>query len=177
MRDACAACAWQRSLTRFRCTVTPSVIQFVSFGCNHGPDRGEEAYSVEDHMPNKQDGTEQFTAPKLVPEAEFKEIKAESVKIYAYANRVLTKACAEQEIKSWGFALFDQHGCLLKLYGPAGYLEWCRERGISKQTYYRWQKRVFEAAQRQQQVEFAEVRTSENLQLPATGGSVIAGVK
>lgn len=74
-------------------------------------------------MPNKQAGTEQFTAPKLVPEAEFKEIKAESVKIYAYANRVLTKACAEQEIKSWGFALFDQHGCLLKLYGPAGYLE------------------------------------------------------
>ena len=46
-----------------------------------------------------------------------------------------------------------------------------RERGISKQTYYRWQKRVFEAAQRQQQVEFAEVRTSESLQLPATGGS------
>ena len=81
-------------------------------------------------MPNKQAGTEQFTAPKLVPEAEFKEIKAESVKIYAYANRVLTKACAEQEIKSWGFALFDQHGCLLRLYGPAGYLEWCRERGI-----------------------------------------------
>ena len=35
--------------------------------------------------------------------------------------------------------------------------KWCRERGISKQTYYRWQKRVFEAAQRQQQVEFAEV--------------------
>lgn len=49
--------------------------------------------------------------------------------------------------------------------------KWCRERGISKQTYYRWQKRVFEAAQRQQQVEFAEVRTSESLQLPATGGS------
>lgn len=85
---------------------------------------------MEDYAPNKQAGTEQFTAPKLVPEAEFKEIKAESVKIYAYANRVLTKACAEQEIKSWGFALFDQHGCLLKLYGPAGYLEWCRERGI-----------------------------------------------
>ena len=30
---------------------------------------------------------------------------------------------------------------------------------------------VFEAAQRQQQVECAEVRTSESLQLPATGGS------
>ena len=42
--------------------------------------------------------------------------------------------------------------------------KWCRERGISKQTYYRWQKRVFEAAQRQQQVEFAEVRTSESVQ-------------
>ena len=37
--------------------------------------------------------------------------------------------------------------------------KWCRERGISKQTYYRWQKRVFEAAQRQQQVEFAKIAT------------------
>ena len=30
---------------------------------------------------------------------------------------------------------------------------------ISRQTYYRWQKRVFEATQSQRQVEFAETKT------------------
>ena len=58
---------------------------------------------MEDHTLRGQDGTEQFAAPRLVPEAEFTKIKAESVKIYAYANRVLSKACAEQEVKNWGF--------------------------------------------------------------------------
>lgn len=85
---------------------------------------------MEDHTLRGQDGTEQFAAPRLVPEAEFTKIKAESVKIYAYANRVLSKACAEQEVKNWGFALFDKHGCLLKLYGPPGYHQWCQRLGI-----------------------------------------------
>ena len=34
---------------------------------------------------------------------------------------------------------------------------WCREQGICEQTYYRWQKRLFEMAQAQQEVSFAEV--------------------
>ena len=34
---------------------------------------------------------------------------------------------------------------------------WCKENGICEQTYYRWQKRLFEMAQAQQEVQFAEV--------------------
>ena len=96
---------------------------------------------MEDHTLRGQDGTEQFAAPRLVPEAEFTKIKAESVKIYAYANRVLSKACAEQEIKNWGFALFDKHGCLLKLYGPPGYHQWCQRLGICVRSC--WDKDSF----------------------------------
>ena len=34
---------------------------------------------------------------------------------------------------------------------------WCRENGVCEQTYYKWQKRLFERAQFQQEVQFAEV--------------------
>ena len=34
---------------------------------------------------------------------------------------------------------------------------WCRENGICEQTYYKWQRRLFEMAQAQQEVRFAEV--------------------
>ena len=34
---------------------------------------------------------------------------------------------------------------------------WCKENGICEQTYYRWQKRLFEMAKAQQKVQFAEV--------------------
>ena len=34
---------------------------------------------------------------------------------------------------------------------------WCRENGICEQTYYRWQRRIFEMAQTQQEVRFADV--------------------
>lgn len=34
---------------------------------------------------------------------------------------------------------------------------WCRENGICEQTYYKWQRRLFEMAQVQQEVSFAEV--------------------
>ena len=34
---------------------------------------------------------------------------------------------------------------------------WCRENGVCEQTYYKWQKRLFEMAQAQQHVQFAEV--------------------
>ena len=35
--------------------------------------------------------------------------------------------------------------------------DWCKENGICEQTYYRWQKRLFEMAKAQQEVQFAEV--------------------
>ena len=34
---------------------------------------------------------------------------------------------------------------------------WCRENGISEQTYYKWQRRLYELAQNQQENRFAEV--------------------
>lgn len=35
--------------------------------------------------------------------------------------------------------------------------DWCKESGISEQTYYRWQKRLFEMARQQQEERFAEI--------------------
>lgn len=35
--------------------------------------------------------------------------------------------------------------------------EWCSEHNVCAQTYYRWQKRLFEMARAQQEVRFAEV--------------------
>ena len=35
--------------------------------------------------------------------------------------------------------------------------DWCKESGISEQTYYRWQKRLFEMARQQQEGRFAEI--------------------
>lgn len=34
---------------------------------------------------------------------------------------------------------------------------WYREHGVCEQTYYKWQRRLFEMAQVQQEVSFAEV--------------------
>ena len=34
---------------------------------------------------------------------------------------------------------------------------WCRENGVSEQTYYKWQRRLYELAQNQQENRFAEV--------------------
>ena len=34
---------------------------------------------------------------------------------------------------------------------------WCKENGVCGQTYYKWQRRLFEMAKAQQEVQFAEV--------------------
>ena len=34
---------------------------------------------------------------------------------------------------------------------------WCKENGICEQTYYRWQRKIFEIAKAQHEVQFAEV--------------------
>ena len=40
---------------------------------------------------------------------------------------------------------------------------WCRENGVCEQTYYKWQKRLFEMAQAQQEVQFAEVTPKRSI--------------
>lgn len=40
--------------------------------------------------------------------------------------------------------------------------QWCKANGISIQTYYRWQKRLFTMAQAQQESRFAEITPSQS---------------
>lgn len=78
---------------------------------------------------------------QIIPEEEFLQIKQESLKLYAYTNRVLKKACANQLQQTMGYALFDKNGCLLKLYGPETYLLWCDSIGLKAKT--RWDAESF----------------------------------
>ena len=50
---------------------------------------------------------------------------------------------------------------------------WCKENGICEQTYYKWQRRLFEIAQAQQEVQFAEVTPTQ----PAHCGNVAVTVR
>ena len=50
---------------------------------------------------------------------------------------------------------------------------WGRENGVCEQTYYKWQKRLFEMAQAQQEVHFAEVTPVR----PVTCGNVAVTVR
>ena len=40
---------------------------------------------------------------------------------------------------------------------------WCRENGVCEQTYYKWQRRLFEMARAQQEVQFAEVTPAQSV--------------
>ena len=51
--------------------------------------------------------------------------------------------------------------------------EWCSVNRVCTQTYYRWQKRLFEMAQAQQEVQFAEVTPSQ----PVRCGNVAITVR
>lgn len=55
---------------------------------------------------------------------------------------------------------------------------WCKENGFSTKTYYKWQKRLFEMAQEQQESQFVEVTPVQ----PVSAGGIavtirIAGVE
>ena len=71
---------------------------------------------------------------RIIPETEFQQIKQASLKLYAYTNRVLVKACRNQLQQTMGYALFDKNGCLLKLYGSETYLLWCDSIGFKPRT-------------------------------------------
>lgn len=74
--------------------------------------------------------------PVTASEEEFRAIKESSVRIYAYANRILSKYISLQDHPASGFALFNETGYLLKLYGSQQYLDWCAVEGIRIRT--RW---------------------------------------
>ena len=50
---------------------------------------------------------------------------------------------------------------------------WCKENGICEQTYFRWQKQLFELAKEQQEVQFAEVATPQ----PVHAGNVAVTIR
>ena len=50
---------------------------------------------------------------------------------------------------------------------------WCQENEICQQTYYKWQRRLFEMAQAQQEVQFAEVTPAQ----PVRCGNVAVTVR
>lgn len=50
---------------------------------------------------------------------------------------------------------------------------WCRENGVCEQTCYKWQHRIFEIAQAQQEVRFAEVTPVQ----PVRSGNVAVTVR
>lgn len=83
-----------------------------------------------------------MSGPRVISDETFTQIKQDSVKLYAYTNRVLSKACARQLQQTMGYALFDKKGCLLKLYGPESYLLWCDSIGLRPQT--RWDAASFQ---------------------------------
>ena len=51
--------------------------------------------------------------------------------------------------------------------------EWCDANHLCTQTYYRWQKRLFELAKAQQEIQFAEVTPVR----PVPSGSVAVTVR
>ena len=55
---------------------------------------------------------------------------------------------------------------------------WCRENGVCEQTYYKWQRRLFEMARAQQEVQFAEVTPAQSVRCGNVTVSVrIAGAE
>ena len=65
---------------------------------------------------------------------EFKRIKEDSVKIYAYSNRFLLQMMNYLNNPQLGFALFDKNCCLLKLYGSKQFKDWCGIHNITPRT-------------------------------------------
>ncbi len=80
------------------------------------------------HIDPETDTFRQFTA------AEFKKIKASSIKIYAYSNRLLMQMQEFIRKPDLGFALFDNRCRLLKLYGNETFLQWCASHNITART-------------------------------------------
>ena len=50
---------------------------------------------------------------------------------------------------------------------------WCKQNSVCEQTYYKWQRRLFEMAQAQQEVQFADVTPVR----PAACGNVAVTVR
>ena len=54
--------------------------------------------------------------------------------------------------------------------------QWCAENGISLNTYYKWQRRVFEAAKAQQK-QFIEIGAGQTAGSPAVVGCAVVTLR
>lgn len=54
-----------------------------------------------------------------------------------------------------------------------GVVAWCKENGVCTQTYYKWQKRLFETAQAQQEKHFVEVTPAQ----PMSSGGIAVTIR
>ena len=77
---------------------------------------------------------EHYTGAPILPEKTYEKVKNESLKIYAYANRVLSLARQWKTDQSSGFGLFAKNGCLLKLYGSRRFMDFCAAHDIRART-------------------------------------------
>ena len=55
--------------------------------------------------------------------------------------------------------------------------DWCKENGISEQTYYRWQKRIYELSQPKHEVNFAEITPNHSVYSTAAVTLRINGIE
>ncbi len=70
----------------------------------------------------------------MFSEAEFEQIKKDSIMLFAYSNRFITQVMEYQNSPRIVFALFDEQGCLLRLYGTPKSLDNIALCGISVRT-------------------------------------------
>lgn len=71
---------------------------------------------------------------RIYSHEEFKRVKEDSTKIYAYSNRFLLQMENYLNNPQLGFALFDNKCCLLKTYGSKQFLDWCENHNIIPRT-------------------------------------------
>ena len=74
--------------------------------------------------------------PPKVTEKQFNQIKVRSKKTYIYSHSILSKFERESLRKKFGCVLFDTEGCVLKVYGSAGFKDWAMEIGIEPRTVW-----------------------------------------
>ena len=55
--------------------------------------------------------------------------------------------------------------------------DWCKENGICEQTYYKWQKRIYELSQPQQEVCFTEISPAAPVTIKTAIIVRIAGIE
>jgi transcriptional regulator with PAS, ATPase and Fis domain len=79
---------------------------------------------------------EDLYIPDRVTDSEYHTMKDSSIRIYAYANRVLSRALDKVARDDVGFALFSNSGILLKVYSSKEFKLWGSKHGIIERSVW-----------------------------------------